>query len=55
MHLLGLFDLTDHLARLVATGDALEVPERHVDFEVSRPAVVEALGYGDRPKGGRPP
>jgi len=28
---------------------------RHVDLEAFRPVLVEALGYGDRPKGGRPP
>ncbi len=55
MHAPGLFDLTDHLARLSAMGDPLEVLERHVDFEVFRPVLVEALGYGERPKGGRPP
>ncbi len=55
MHAPGLFDLTDHLARLSAMGDPLEVLERHVDFEVFRPVLVEALDYGDRPKGGRPP
>ncbi len=55
MHAPGLFDLTDHLARLSAMGDPLEVLERHVDFEVFRPVLVEVLGYGERPKGGRPP
>ena len=55
MHTLGLFDLTDHLARLSATGDPLEALERHVDFEEFRAVLVSALGYGDRPKGGRPP
>jgi len=55
MHAPGLFDLTDHLDRLSATGDPLEALKRHVDFEVFRPVLVEALGYGARPKGGRPP
>ena len=55
MHAAGLFDLTDHLDRLSATGDPLEALERHVDFEVFRPVVMETLGYGERPKGGRPP
>ncbi len=33
----------------------LEGLERHVDFEVFYTVLTEALGYGDRPKGGRPP
>ncbi len=55
MHAPGLFDLTDHLARLSAMGDPLEALDCHVNFEVFRPVLVEALGYGERPKGGRPP
>ena len=55
MHRPSLFDLTDHLAQLSATGDPLEALECHVDFEVFRTVPVSALGYGDRPKGGRPP
>ncbi len=55
MHDPGLFDLSDHLERLSQTGDPLEALDRHVDFEVFRPVLVAALGYGDRPKGGRPP
>ena len=55
MHAPGLFDLTDHLARLSATGDPLEVLNATVDFEAFRPVLIEALGYGDRPGGGRPP
>lgn len=55
MHAPGLFDLTDHLERLSVTGDPLEALERHVDFEAFRPVLVSALGYGKRPKGGRPP
>ena len=51
----GLFDLSDHLARLSATGDPLEALERHVDFEAFRTVLMEALGYGVRAKGGRPP
>jgi len=47
--------MTDHLDRLSGTEDALEALERHVDFEVFRPVLVEALGYGERPRGGRPP
>ena len=55
MHVPGLFDLSDHLARLSATGDPLEALERHVDFEAFRTVLMEALGYGVRAKGGRPP
>ena len=55
MHAPGLFDLSDHLARLSATGDPLEALERHVDFEAFRIVLMEALGYGVRAKGGRPP
>ena len=35
MRPMGLFDLPDHLARLSATGDPLEVLAKVVDFEVS--------------------
>ena len=45
MHAPGLFDLTDHLARLSVTGDPLEALERHVDFEAFRSVLTEALGY----------
>ena len=55
MHAPGLFDLSDHLARLSATGDPLEALERHVDFEAFRTVLMEALCYGVRAKGGRPP
>ncbi len=55
MHAPGLFDLTDHLARLSAMGDPFEALDCHVNFEVFRPVLVEVLGYGERPKGGRPP
>ena len=53
MHTAGLFDLSDHLERLSQSGDPLEALERHVDFEAFRPVLLEALGYGERPKGGR--
>ncbi len=55
MHTAGLFDLSDHPERLSQSGDPLEALERHVDFEAFRPVLLEALGYGERPKGGRPP
>ena len=42
MHAPGLFDLSDHLARLSATGDPLEALERHVDFEAFRTVLMEA-------------
>ena len=54
MHAPGLFDLSDHLARLSATGDPLEALERHVDFEAFRTVLMAAPGYGVRAKGGRP-
>jgi len=55
MHEPGFFDFSEHLDRLSLTGDPLEPLVRHVDFEAFRPVLAEALGYGDRPKGGRPP
>ena len=51
----GLFGLSDHLKRLSAVGDPLEVQDRVVDFEVFRPTFIAPLAYGDRSKGGRPP
>ena len=50
MHAPGLFDLSDHLARLSVTGDPLEALERHMDFEAFRTVLMEALGYGVRAK-----
>ena len=55
MHSPGLFDLSDHLERLSQSGDPLEALAAHVDFGAFRPILIEALGYGERPKGGRPP
>lgn len=51
----GLFGLSDHMKRLSADGDPLEVLARVVDFEAFRPALMAALGYSDGAKGGRPP
>jgi IS5 family transposase len=51
----GLFGLSDHLKRLSAHGDPLEVLGRVVDFEVFRPTLDAALCYSDGAKGGRPP
>ncbi|SDA36972.1 IS5 family transposase [Sphingomonas sp. NFR15] len=51
----GLFGLSDHMKRLSADGDPLEVLERVVDFEAFRPTLVAALAYSDGTKGGRPP
>lgn len=51
----GLFGLSEHLKRLSAHGDPLEVLGRVVDFEAFRPMLVAALAYGDGAKGGRPP
>ena len=55
MRPMGLFDLPDHLARLSATGDPLEVLAKVVDFEVFRAPLEAALCYADGSKGGRPP
>ena len=51
----GLFGLSDHMKRLSADGDPLEVLARVVDFEAFRPMLVAALAYSDGTKGGRPP
>ena len=51
----GLFGLSDHMKRLSADGDPLEVLARVVDFEAFRPTLVAALAYSDGAKGGRPP
>ena len=55
MHELGLSDFLDHLDHLLRTGYPLEALDRHVDFEVFRPFLIEALAYADGRKGGRPP
>ena len=49
------FGLPDHLRRLSATGDPLEVLERVIDFERFRVPMEAALSYSDRAQGGRPP
>ena len=49
------FGLSEHLERLSAIGDPLEVLEQAVDFEYFRGWLVEGLGYGDGARGGRPP
>lgn len=51
----GLFGLSDHMKRLSADGDPLEVLARVIDFEAFRPTLVAALSYSDGAKGGRPP
>lgn len=51
----GLFGLSEHLKRLSAHGDPLEVLGRVVDFEAFRPTLDAALGYSDGARGGRPP
>jgi len=55
MRQVGLFGLSDHMKRLSAGGDPLEVSARVVDFEAFRPTLVSALAYSDGTKGGRPP
>ena len=39
----GLFGLSDHLKRLSADGDPLEVLAQVVDFETFRPTLIAAL------------
>lgn len=51
----SLFGLSEHLEKLSADGDPLEVLAATVDFEYFRGWLVEGLGYGDGSKGGRPP
>lgn len=51
----GLFGLSDHLKRLSAYGDLLEVLVRVVDFEVFRPTLMASLAYSDGTRGGGPP
>ena len=51
----GLFGLSDHMKRLSADGDPLEVLARIVDFEAFRSILTAALAYCDGAKGGRPP
>jgi transposase, IS5 family len=50
----GLFGLSDHLQRLSAYGDPLEVLAQVVNFEAFRSTLVAALAYSDGAKGGRP-
>ena len=50
----GLFGLPDHLRKLSATGDPLEVLAQVVDFEIFRAPLEAALDYSDGAKGGRP-
>ena len=51
----GLFGSLDHMTRLSADCDSLEVLSRVVDFEAFHPSLVAALAYSDGAKGGRPP
>jgi transposase, IS5 family len=51
----GLFGLSDHMKRLSADGDPLQVLAQVVDFEAFRPTLAAALDYSDGSKGGRPP
>lgn len=51
----GLFGLSQQLKRLSDCGDLLKTMGRVVDFEVFRPALEQALSYGNGAKGaGRP-
>jgi len=51
----GFWSMEDRLRELSAQGDPLEKLQEIVDFELFRPVLVEALGPGERAKGGRPP
>jgi transposase, IS5 family len=51
----GFWSVEDRLKELSARGDPLEKLQEIVDFELFRPVLDEALGPGDRSKGGRPP
>ncbi len=50
----GLFGLSDQLKRLSDCGDPLETMSWVMAFEVFRPALENALAYGDGAEGGRP-
>lgn len=50
----GLFGLSDHISRLSADGDPLDVLARVVDFAAFRPTLAAALAYSDGAKGGPP-
>lgn len=43
----GLFDMEERLRRLSDIGDQLEAFTAVVDFEMFRPDLAAALGYGD--------
>ena len=51
----GFWSIDDRLRELSAQGDPLEKLLEIVDFELFRSVLDEALGIGDRSKGGRPP
>lgn len=51
----GLFDMEERLRRLSDIGDQLEAFTAVVDFQMFRPDLAAALGYGDGSKGGRLP
>jgi len=48
----GFWEVEDRLNELTAEGDLLERLTKTVDFEMFRPALVEALGRSDPSKGG---
>jgi IS5 family transposase len=52
---LGFWSVEDRLRELSEQGDPLEKLQEIVDFELFRPVLMEALGGGERSKGGRPP
>jgi hypothetical protein len=48
----GLFGLSDHMKRLSADGDPLEVLAQVIDFEAFRPTLVAALPILTEPRAG---
>jgi hypothetical protein len=51
----GFWSVEDRLGELSEQGDPLEKLREIVDFELFRPVLMEALGRGERSKGGRLP
>ena len=51
----SLFSLSEHPDRLSGDGDPLEVLDATADLEYFRGRPLEGPGYGDGPRGGRPP
>lgn len=50
----GLFDLDEHMAKLIQEGSPLEKLNSIIDWELFRPALLKILVYKFESKGGRP-